>query len=113
MGTRSGPAHRLSLAHPLIHQMAHRGLGHGARYLPALSRLERIVPQSMPVAAQVEVDARATFARILELRAALPQAQTSSYLLPRPKSHDARYMTLHLALRRAALQAGCSRRPTL
>jgi integrase len=61
----------------------------------------------------VDTDARATFARMLELRAALPQAQTSPYLLPRPKSHDAWYMTLHLALRRAALQAGCSRRPTL
>src|SRR5215472_16553904 len=33
--------------------MAHRGLGHGARYLPALSRLGRVVPQSVPVAAQV------------------------------------------------------------
>lgn len=66
---------------------------------------ERYVPMDM--------DARATFARLLELRAALPQAQTSSYLLPRPKSHDAWYMTLHLALRRAALQAGCARRPTL
>jgi integrase len=66
---------------------------------------ERYVP--------VDADARATFARMLELRAALPQARTSSFLLPRPKSHDAWYMTLHLALRRAALQAGCSRRPTL
>jgi hypothetical protein len=36
-----------------------------------------------------------------------------THLLPRPKSHDAWYMMLHLALRRAALQAGCSRRPTL
>jgi integrase len=66
---------------------------------------ERYVP--------MDEDARATFARILELRAALPQASTSSNLLTRPKSHDAWYMTLHLALRRAALQAGCSRRPTL
>jgi integrase len=66
---------------------------------------ERYVPMT--------ADARATFTRMLELRVALPQAQSSFYLLPRPKSHDAWYMTLHLALRRAALQAGCSRRPTL
>lgn len=61
----------------------------------------------------VDADTRATFARMLELRAALPQARTSPFLLPRPKSHHAWHMTLHLALRRAALQAGCSRRPTL
>jgi integrase len=66
---------------------------------------ERYVP--------VDADTRATFGRMLELRAALPQARTSSFLLPRPKSHHAWHMTLHLALRRAALQAGCSRRPTL
>lgn len=66
---------------------------------------ERYVP--------VDADTRATFARMLELRTALAQACTSPFLLPRPKSHDAWYMTLHLALRRAALQAGCSRRPTL
>jgi hypothetical protein len=33
----------------------------------------------------VDADARATFTHMLELRAALPQAQTSPYLLPRPK----------------------------
>ena len=66
---------------------------------------ERLVP--------VDANTRAIFARILELRAALPQAPTSSFLLPRPKSHHAWHMTLYLALQRAALQAGCSRPPTL
>jgi hypothetical protein len=36
----AGPAHGLAFSHPLIHQMAHRGLGQSARNPQAFSPLQ-------------------------------------------------------------------------
>jgi site-specific recombinase XerD len=62
----------------------------------------------VPVDGQV----RDLHARLVRLRQSCAAAASSNFLLPQSRGHPAAYRALNLALRCAALQAGCSQRVT-
>jgi site-specific recombinase XerD len=60
----------------------------------------------------VDEQVRELHARLVRLRQGSAAAASSNFLLPQSYGHLAAYKALYLVLRRAALQAGCSRRVT-
>jgi len=85
--------------------LRHLGEQHWALHVP-MGKLhtERWVP--------VDEQIRELHARLVRLRQGRATAASSNLLLPQPHGHPAAYTALKLALKCAALQAGCSRHIT-